>query len=225
MFKIHFVAGLPRSGSTLLAAILRQNPAFHAAMSSSLSELFVSALRTMSMSETAFFLSDSQRARILSAIVQAYYCDLSGRTLFDTGRIWPSYISSLALLFPGSRIICCVRNPAWVIDSVERLVQHNSFLTSRMFGPEVSNVYARAEALMKSGFLGASLHSLRQAWFGEHARMLIAVQYDSLVANPGSVMRASMTCLARRSFLTTFAVLNTRNLSSTRVSTCRACTR
>jgi sulfotransferase len=26
---IHFISGLPRSGSTLLAAILRQNPRFH----------------------------------------------------------------------------------------------------------------------------------------------------------------------------------------------------
>jgi hypothetical protein len=31
---IHFISGLPRSGSTLLAAILRQNPHFHATISS-----------------------------------------------------------------------------------------------------------------------------------------------------------------------------------------------
>ena len=30
--KLHFISGLPRSGSTLLAGILRQNPRFHAAM-------------------------------------------------------------------------------------------------------------------------------------------------------------------------------------------------
>ncbi|MEG4240263.1 sulfotransferase [Microcoleus sp. Pol14C6] len=32
--KAHFISGLPRSGSTLLAALLRQNPRFHAAMTS-----------------------------------------------------------------------------------------------------------------------------------------------------------------------------------------------
>ena len=31
---IHFISGLPRSGSTLLAGILRQNPRFHAGMTS-----------------------------------------------------------------------------------------------------------------------------------------------------------------------------------------------
>ncbi|MEG5055281.1 MULTISPECIES: sulfotransferase [unclassified Microcoleus] len=32
--KAHFISGLPRSGSTLLAALLRQNPRFHSAMTS-----------------------------------------------------------------------------------------------------------------------------------------------------------------------------------------------
>jgi len=36
----YFIAGLPRSGSTLLSAILRQNPRFHAAMSSPIAPLF-----------------------------------------------------------------------------------------------------------------------------------------------------------------------------------------
>jgi sulfotransferase len=38
---IHFISGLPRSGSTLLAAILRQNPRFHAGMSSPVASLFM----------------------------------------------------------------------------------------------------------------------------------------------------------------------------------------
>jgi sulfotransferase len=37
---IHFISGLPRSGSTLLAAILRQNR-FHAGMSSPVASLFM----------------------------------------------------------------------------------------------------------------------------------------------------------------------------------------
>jgi hypothetical protein len=36
----HFISGLPRAGSTLTAAILRQNPRFHAGMSSPVASLF-----------------------------------------------------------------------------------------------------------------------------------------------------------------------------------------
>jgi sulfotransferase len=45
-------------------------------------------------------------------------------------------------------------------------------------------VYDRAELMLKSPYLGASLKGLRQAWFGEHAGMLIGVRYDSLAAKP-----------------------------------------
>ena len=45
--QFHFISGLPRSGSTLLAGILRQNPRFHASMSSPVSGLLNGALEQM----------------------------------------------------------------------------------------------------------------------------------------------------------------------------------
>ena len=38
---IHFISGLPRSGSTLLVAILRQNPRFHAGMTSPVGAMYM----------------------------------------------------------------------------------------------------------------------------------------------------------------------------------------
>ena len=58
-----------------------------------------------------------------------------------------------------------------------------------MFGPAPGNVYTRADVLMKGGFLGTSLQALQQAWYGEAANRLVAIQYDSLAARPGEVMR------------------------------------
>ena len=46
MAAIHFISGLPRSGSTLLAALLRQNPRFQAGMSGPLAGLFGALLRS-----------------------------------------------------------------------------------------------------------------------------------------------------------------------------------
>ena len=48
MVAIHFISGLPRSGSTLLAALLRQNPRFEAGMSGPLAGLFGALLGEMS---------------------------------------------------------------------------------------------------------------------------------------------------------------------------------
>jgi sulfotransferase len=187
--RIHFISGLPRSGSTLLAAILRQNPAFHAAMSGALAELFVSVLRTMSVSENALFISDAQRERVLHAIAESFYADLSDRKLiFDTNRSWCGMLPALAQIFPDSRVVCCVRNPAWILDSVEQLVQRNALLASRMFNAEIGNVYGRVEVMMKNGLVGPALSNLRQAWFGKHADRLVAIRYDSLVAHPAEII-------------------------------------
>ncbi|MBU2768788.1 sulfotransferase, partial [Acidithiobacillus ferrivorans] len=46
--RYHFISGLPRSGSTLLAAILSQNPRFSAGMSSPVAGLVHTLLHEMS---------------------------------------------------------------------------------------------------------------------------------------------------------------------------------
>jgi hypothetical protein len=43
---IHFISGLPRSGSTLLSALLRQNRRFHASMTSPVGSLVMTLERT-----------------------------------------------------------------------------------------------------------------------------------------------------------------------------------
>src|ERR1019366_3139114 len=59
---IHFISGLPRSGSTLLAAILRQNPRFHAAMTSPVCGMYMALEGAMSRrNEAAVFIGDTQR--------------------------------------------------------------------------------------------------------------------------------------------------------------------
>jgi Sulfotransferase family len=130
---IHFISGLPRAGSTLLAALLRQNPRFHADMTSPVGSLFSALLRQMSQeNETAVFIDDDQRARLLRACFDAFYADLHPEKLvFDTNRR-TTKLPALVELFPDLRMICCVRNPAWIIDSIERLTRQNKFEPSKI---------------------------------------------------------------------------------------------
>ncbi len=50
---IHFISGLPRSGSTLLSAILRQNPRFHAMMTSPVGAIYLAMLGAVSRKNEA----------------------------------------------------------------------------------------------------------------------------------------------------------------------------
>ena len=70
MAAIHFISGLPRSGSTLLAALLRQNPRFQAGMSGPLAGLFGALLGEMSArNEYSIFIDDAKRQRILRGLL------------------------------------------------------------------------------------------------------------------------------------------------------------
>jgi sulfotransferase len=46
--QLHFISGLPRSGSTLLATLLQQNPRFYVAMASPIGSLVNHMLEAMS---------------------------------------------------------------------------------------------------------------------------------------------------------------------------------
>jgi sulfotransferase len=188
--KIHFISGLPRSGSTVLAAILRQNPRFHAAMSGPLCGIFEGLLQSMGeANDYSLFLAEAQRERIARSLFEAYYADLADRLIFDTNRGWTGQLSALAQLFPEARVLCCVRSPAWILDSFERRVQQAPLRRGKMFkGPASVNAYARVESLVKGGALGSALQMLRQAWSGEWAGRLVVIRYETLSEQPALVM-------------------------------------
>jgi sulfotransferase len=191
---IHFISGLPRSGSTLLAALLGQNPRFHAGMTSPVGSLFSALLRQMSQeNETAVFIDDDQRARLLRACFEAYYADIHPEKLvFDTNRQWTTKLPALVELFPDLRVICCVRNPAWIIDSIERLTRRNKFEPSKIFNFDTGGtVYSRAEGLSSgAGMLGFALNALREAVYGEQSDRLLLVRYETLTTNPLGTLAA-----------------------------------
>jgi sulfotransferase len=192
--NLHFISGLPRAGSTLLAALLRQNPAVHAGMTSPVGSLFTALLREMSQAnESAVFLDDADRQAILRAMIGAYYrSQPQDRLVFDTNRLWCSKLPALAGLFPRARVICCVRHVPWIMDSIERLIRRNPFELSRIFNFEPGGtVYSRTEGLgCAAGMVGFAWNALREAWFGEEAGRLLVVTYETLTTAPQTVLDA-----------------------------------
>lgn len=192
--KVHFISGLPRSGSTLLSAVLKQNPRFHASVTSPMARFFVVAMNQMSSgSEYAVFFNDERRQAVLKGIFAGYYVGLQSESVvFDTNRTWTARISLLGALYPQSRVICCVRDVGWIIDSIERQLRKNPLQFSRVFDYKPgASVYTRTELLMnmESGLIGLPLSSLREAWFSDEAKRLIIIDYDRLAGEPEAVLR------------------------------------
>ncbi len=105
--------------------------------------------------------------------------------------MWTSRVAAVHKLFPESKMICCVRNPAWVMDSVERLIRKNAFDVSRIFNnaQERSTVYTRADALLNPHrMIGFAWSALKEAYYSELSDMLLLVDYDLLASRPGEVL-------------------------------------
>lgn len=195
MKNYHFISGLPRSGSTLLSALLRQNPAVHAGMSGPVSGLLSNLLNHMSAkSEYSVFITDQQRKRILQGIFESYYGpEFEGKEIiFDTSRAWCAQMPLIEELMPRSKVIACVREVPWIVDSIERLVLRNTFSPSSIFNYQTGGtVYSRADGVANGeGMLGYAYNALKQAFYGAHASRLMLVQYETLVNNPRKALDA-----------------------------------
>ncbi|MEO7067575.1 MAG: sulfotransferase [Rhodanobacter sp.] len=193
MRRIHFISGLPRSGSTLLAALMRQNPQFHAGMSSPLAGLFGALLSEMSgHNEFAVFLDDAKRERILRGVFDNFNTDCDGEVIFDTSRAWCARMPAIAQLFPQAKVIACVRHLPWMVDSIERLVQRNAFSPSSIFNFTAGGtVYTRANGVSAAdGIVGFAFDALEQACYGAQASRLLLVQYETLATDPAKALTA-----------------------------------
>lgn len=193
MAQLHFISGLPRSGSTLLAALLRQNPRFEAGMSGPLAGLFGALVGQMSArNEYSVFIDDAKRERVLRGLFDTFYADCQAEVIFDTSRGWCGWMPAIAKLFPDAKVIACVRDVSWVVDSIERLVQRNVFSPSSIFGyTPGGTVYTRANAVVAAdGLVGGPYDALKQACYGAQRNRLLVMQYETLTSDPTATMRA-----------------------------------
>lgn len=191
--KYHFICGLPRSGSTLLAALLLQNPRFHAGMTSPVGALFRTMLNQLGAgSEFGSVVSTAQRRRLTRGLFDSYYADQADKAvIFDTNRMWSAHMPVLMDQFPGAKLIACVRNVAWVMDSIERRYRANPYEITRLFNDDTerNTVYSRVDTLaQRNRLVGYPWAALKEAFYGEHAQSLLIVDYELLAQAPHKVM-------------------------------------
>jgi sulfotransferase len=142
--------------------------------------------------ETALFIDESQKKELLASLFECYYRGHEDKAvIFDTNRLWCARLPALLSLFPEAKVICCVRSVAWVMDSIERLVRQNAFEPSRLFATaeERATVFSRVEALAhRDRLVGFAWSALKEAYYGEHGRSLLILEYDILAQRPAETL-------------------------------------
>ena len=199
--KIHFIAGFPRAGSTMMAAILNQNPKFKAYGPSPLCNMLLSVQHMMDSSHLGIDITDSSRISAMKGLIEGFY-EHTDKIPVDTCTYWTSKLPLINHLYPHARVICCVRNLSWVIDSLERNVNNNWMQISGLAsGNNSSTLYSRISSYFApDGVIGSSADSFREGYYGDFSNKLIIVDYDKIVHNPEYVMQRLYEYLGEENF-------------------------
>ena len=188
---MHFISGLPRSGSTLLANILKQNPEIHGESVSSLSSIFGSINASWSnMEQNQEYNNTDAKVGVLKSILQGYYDHIDKPIVVDKDRGWIPLLPQVeAILGRKVKIIVCVRNPAEILTSFERLRKENPLFFTRadLTLREGSNIASRAYYYAgPEGAMGLSHRNIKDAITMGYLDRFLFIDYNRFCNSPKS---------------------------------------
>jgi sulfotransferase len=190
--KYHFITGLPRSGSTLLSAILKQNPRFHASITDPLATMVKGVIETsQSGPGMKHEVPISRRLNTVKGLFDGFHEDIDNEVIFNTNRAWTLLTPQIDAIYPSSKFIVCVREIKWILDSFELMHRKNPLSTNTVTGGLEGNVYSRVASLMADeGIVGFPYIGIKQAITGNEQHKLMIIEYDELCKNPKLVINS-----------------------------------
>jgi len=209
-----FMAGLPRSGSTLLSAILNQNPDIYVTPSADTSSLILSLFKTSQVSESfhAGFAPEGYR-NIMARLPEAFYEHIDKPYIVDKNRNWgtPENIEIAELFTNKVKIICPVRPILEILASFVSLAEKNPNNFIDKFVPEYpvsqfrSKNDARCDAMMAANkHIEMNIFSIASSLDPRHQDKFHFVAYADLVSKPEKVIEAVYNFLEIPKFEHTF---------------------
>jgi sulfotransferase len=188
---IHFIAGLPRSGSTLLTNILKQNPEVHGESVSSLSSIFGSINGSWSNIESnQEYNNPEAKVGVLKSVLQGYYSHIDKPFVIDKDRGWIPLLPQVeAVLDRKVKIVVCVRNPAEILTSFEKLRKENPLFFTKTDSHlrEGSNIASRAYFYAgPEGAMGLSHRNIKDAITMGYLDRFLFIDYNRFCNSPKS---------------------------------------
>ena len=191
MKKYYFISGLPRSGSTLLSSILKQNPEIYADISSPVDALCTSTIDLLTGCESNSIVNEERRKVLLHHIFEGFYSHIDKPVIVDTSRGWTKKTTLLKTLFPDTKILCCVRDVVDILNSFETIFKKNPMYTNTLIKEDVKHhVFSRCDAMMdnKEGIITTNWLSLQEGYY-TNPEMIYFVEYEKMCKNPEKTMK------------------------------------
>lgn len=193
MKDIYFLGGLPRSGNTLLSALLNQNPKIYVSPLSPLLDTLQGVEKTLNVHETTLSADfENNITNGLKHYVQGFYNDVEKPIVLDRNKGWgskESIFTATKYITETPKVIFTVRDIPSILTSFISLIEgtEDNFIDKNLqqleikpYGNQVHNDL-RCDWLMY-GLVGTTLTTLTELLQLNVAVCLI--EYDDLVNDP-----------------------------------------
>ena len=194
----HFLAGLPRSGNTLLSAIFNQNPEIYSTPLSPLPTYMFDFANAYSTIEQSIRNEENKvKSEIfLSSFLDNYYKDVEKPVIIDREKAWgtPANLEIIKkFVNPKPKIIFTVRDILEIIASFIKMdadylkreaYQKNGFINNYRSQKDIicEHLMSPLEDIDKS------LLSLASAFYPENKGIFHIVEYRDLISKPEETM-------------------------------------
>jgi len=220
----YFMAGLPRSGSTLLSSILNQNPRVYSGPSSPvLSTMFVIENHLLQDELFHGYPKPEQGHAIISNIINQFYDDVKKPVVVDKNRAWVARVPYIEqYIGQKAKIICPVRDIDEILTSMITMIRRNPYKEGQ---PRINFI---DEQLVKlnipisddnrceyiagpDGILGQSLNAIMEGLNQGFGSRFHFVEYKDLVNNPKETMNKLYEFIGEEPFDHQFTNLKNQN--------------
>lgn len=190
--RIHFLSGLPRTGSTLLGSLLNQNPDVYVSPTSPLYSMLVHTNEHLNLLGLQYtFDQKGIGDNVYRGIVDAFYpATREFPIIFDKHRGWPKHVDAIReYVDPQPRIVCTVRPIAEIISSYLTLVERDpdNFIDAHLKRDDQEATNESRAYLLWTQYLKVPYECMTIG-MKMHADSLLLVEYDDLVFSPAETM-------------------------------------
>jgi len=197
----YFMAGLPRSGSTLLSSILNQNPRFYSGPSSPvLGAMFAVEQNFMGNELYHGYPKPDQVREIIGSIPHNFYSDVQKPVVFDKNRAWTARVPYIeGYIGQQAKILVPVRRIDEILTSILTMIHRNpfqegqpriNFVDEQLIKTDIPiNDLNRCMYLLNDGgIVYESLNAIMMGFQQNVSDKMHFVDYNDLVDNPEKIM-------------------------------------
>ena len=196
MKEFFFLAGMQRSGATIISQILNQNPDIWVTPASPLFRMMVTQSQSHNELENKDYNTSTEIDNVIATIPHAFYQDKSAKYIIDKNLNWPSPTGVEVItkyITKNVKFICPVRNVLDVLTSFDTIVNAHPDSKNNIMDEQVLATTdadkpladRRADFLMRDDKdVSLSLNFMKHALIPEYRHLFHFVDYDDFINNP-----------------------------------------